>query len=101
MRPSYAYHSFPVFFPSPTLTHPLFHSFRKFVVSNTGPSLRKSFLSIPTSSADKGSVSGLRFLMMPAGRYISRLLRLTHCQRSEEHTSELQSPDHLVSRLLL
>src|SRR5258708_27262193 len=25
----------------------------------------------------------------------------THVQRSEEHTSELQSPDHLVCRLLL
>src|SRR5438552_8891579 len=25
----------------------------------------------------------------------------THCPRSEEHTSELQSPDHLVCRLLL
>src|SRR5258708_18900110 len=24
-----------------------------------------------------------------------------HCYRSEEHTSELQSPDHLVCRLLL
>src|SRR5207244_11696060 len=24
-----------------------------------------------------------------------------HCSRSEEHTSELQSPDHLVCRLLL
>src|SRR5258708_25124198 len=24
-----------------------------------------------------------------------------HCRRSEEHTSELQSPDHLVCRLLL
>src|SRR5258708_24850671 len=24
-----------------------------------------------------------------------------HCMRSEEHTSELQSPDHLVCRLLL
>src|SRR5258708_23404574 len=24
-----------------------------------------------------------------------------HCHRSEEHTSELQSPDHLVCRLLL
>src|SRR5258708_18434759 len=31
-----------------------------------------------------------------------RLLRLFRCQgRSEEHTSELQSPDHLVCRLLL
>src|SRR5207244_8343545 len=26
---------------------------------------------------------------------------LTICTRSEEHTSELQSPDHLVCRLLL
>src|SRR5258708_20291709 len=27
--------------------------------------------------------------------------RIRHVQRSEEHTSELQSPDHLVCRLLL
>src|SRR5438552_14512972 len=27
--------------------------------------------------------------------------RLRVCRRSEEHTSELQSPDHLVCRLLL
>src|SRR5258708_21349529 len=27
--------------------------------------------------------------------------RLPHSARSEEHTSELQSPDHLVCRLLL
>src|SRR5258708_39220581 len=27
--------------------------------------------------------------------------RFTKCLRSEEHTSELQSPDHLVCRLLL
>src|SRR5258708_22812712 len=29
------------------------------------------------------------------------LLRQLSCCRSEEHTSELQSPDHLVCRLLL
>src|SRR5258708_39344054 len=29
------------------------------------------------------------------------LLRDRHVERSEEHTSELQSPDHLVCRLLL
>src|SRR5258708_23884864 len=28
-------------------------------------------------------------------------LRFPNCPRSEEHTSELQSPDHLVCRLLL
>src|SRR5207244_12667206 len=35
--------------------------------------------------------------------YISnyRKKRLYHNNRSEEHTSELQSPDHLVCRLLL
>src|SRR5258708_27405639 len=32
------------------------------------------------------------------GRFSSRLF---HAGRSEEHTSELQSPDHLVCRLLL
>src|SRR5258708_11549675 len=36
---------------------------------------------------------------MPPGR--SRADRETDGPRSEEHTSELQSPDHLVCRLLL
>src|SRR5258708_17821396 len=31
----------------------------------------------------------------------ARLCRSIDCHRSEEHTSELQSPDHLVCRLLL
>src|SRR5258708_21957613 len=31
----------------------------------------------------------------------SRKVQMTHSRRSEEHTSELQSPDHLVCRLLL
>src|SRR5215216_7897571 len=31
----------------------------------------------------------------------SRRPRIRACARSEEHTSELQSPDHLVCRLLL
>jgi hypothetical protein len=30
--------------------------------------LRKSFLSIPVSSLDKGRMSGLRFLMTPGGQ---------------------------------
>src|SRR5258708_26983266 len=48
----------------------------------------------------------------PAGTRCSTRPRRTHCcpppwsaasrsSRSEEHTSELQSPDHLVCRLLL
>src|ERR1700687_4821310 len=66
MGPAYSYHSLPVFFPSPTLTHALFHSLRKFTRSNTGPLLRNNFLSIPTSSCGKGRASGLRFLTTPA-----------------------------------
>src|SRR5438552_6017473 len=34
-------------------------------------------------------------------RVLIRLLREAEDARSEEHTSELQSPDHLVCRLLL
>src|SRR5258708_26670547 len=32
---------------------------------------------------------------------ITRITRIDRARRSEEHTSELQSPDHLVCRLLL
>src|SRR5258708_15113247 len=34
-------------------------------------------------------------------RSVDQRLRLGNSPRSEEHTSELQSPDHLVCRLLL
>src|SRR5438552_12054106 len=46
----------------------------------------------------------------PRARPLYRLVQQRHCflpddiaatRRSEEHTSELQSPDHLVCRLLL
>src|SRR5207244_7549750 len=39
----------------------------------------------------------------PSKMWRTRLLTITICAnaRSEEHTSELQSPDHLVCRLLL
>src|SRR5947208_14085612 len=60
--------------------------------------------------AECGPVTGAQF-----GRLIAILFRhpdagtvecdasgrTTHVERSEEHTSELQSPDHLVCRLLL
>src|SRR5947208_9875423 len=35
------------------------------------------------------------------GRRVSEDKQVQHYPRSEEHTSELQSPDHLVCRLLL
>src|SRR5947208_11374853 len=37
----------------------------------------------------------------PEGEGINMFNRITAFFRSEEHTSELQSPDHLVCRLLL
>src|SRR5258708_25313327 len=49
-------------------------------------------LSLTTSTARSSSSSGG---MKPSG------CRSSRPPRSEEHTSELQSPDHLVCRLLL
>src|SRR5258708_29379240 len=38
----------------------------------------------------------------PSTRIVSPVIQRASCEaRSEEHTSELQSPDHLVCRLLL
>src|SRR5438552_16417029 len=41
------------------------------------------------------------FLYSRPTRFIGAGFRETRTLRSEEHTSELQSPDHLVCRLLL
>src|SRR5258708_16951145 len=41
------------------------------------------------------------FRVLPMHAYSKRLITLNSLDRSEEHTSELQSPDHLVCRLLL
>src|SRR2546422_10468368 len=46
------------------------------------------------------SVRGLAGDLL-AGLEIARVLKSVDCQRSEEHTSELQSRLHLVCRLLL
>src|SRR5947208_11361083 len=48
------------------------------------------------STGDAESVIGRRLAFAPA-----KCLRDRLQHRSEEHTSELQSPDHLVCRLLL
>src|SRR5947208_13550058 len=47
--------------------------------------------------------SAVNAFALPGGQlYITRgLIALANDRRSEEHTSELQSPDHLVCRLLL
>src|SRR5258708_24154789 len=38
---------------------------------------------------------------MASGFFLTSSTCCRQCNRSEEHTSELQSPDHLVCRLLL
>src|SRR5258708_11564692 len=54
--------------------------------------------------SDAGDHSGTRpcSAACPCGSHLALCLVSTvHGVRSEEHTSELQSPDHLVCRLLL
>src|SRR5258708_26162667 len=56
---------------------------------------------------DAGRYSDLDALALAAGNDVGLVLAITvelrevQRNRSEEHTSELQSPDHLVCRLLL
>src|SRR5258708_11803531 len=52
-----------------------------------------------TTFAFEAAVERLSTPARPAFR--SRLVFISAMRRSEEHTSELQSPDHLVCRLLL
>src|SRR5258708_26947591 len=47
------------------------------------------------------SVASLTFSSPCSRKYWSSLTAWVAASRSEEHTSELQSPDHLVCRLLL
>src|SRR5258708_28419161 len=47
------------------------------------------------------TVDGLARLRRSIQEMVGKVLGRAPDQRSEEHTSELQSPDHLVCRLLL
>src|SRR5258708_10643020 len=58
--------------------------------------LFRSNADIPTKERDAGMPEEL----VKLGEFSSSFSRLS-VWRSEEHTSELQSPDHLVCRLLL
>src|SRR5258708_29060052 len=65
--------------------------------------LFRSILCIDSQSASRAAVVGGHDRQDGPGEPSIRLARLL-CgspERSEEHTSELQSPDHLVCRLLL
>src|SRR5207244_11241301 len=69
------------------------------------PTRRSSDLSNPANGAPASETSGLRSAVLGSMMYSPPRpllsLPLTSSDRSEEHTSELQSPDHLVCRLLL
>src|SRR5258708_13767784 len=65
--------------------------FRSSLLPSNSPT-RKYALGVPYLSADRSPRSRL---CAPAIRNTQSIFR------SEEHTSELQSPDHLVCRLLL
>src|SRR5258708_15796291 len=55
------------------------------------------------SNAEKRRMPRLesRHFFWPANARKAQTIRTRSSMRSEEHTSELQSPDHLVCRLLL
>src|SRR5258708_12306593 len=53
----------------------------------------KDFPLLNASNCERSARRDFKFVILN--------LKLKTCGRSEEHTSELQSPDHLVCRLLL
>src|SRR5258708_28875481 len=57
---------------------------------------RFSLMPVPT-----GELMNTRLRVVPPELATSRVSGWNDPERSEEHTSELQSPDHLVCRLLL
>src|SRR5258708_26785052 len=64
---------------------------------------RSSACSPDTTSSARGRPKGSKVAIMALiCRSVGSSLLYPNChRRSEEHTSELQSPDHLVCRLLL
>src|SRR5258708_23688446 len=63
------------------------------------PSLKPTRASGGAGDMQYGT-SRSRFVRFPPLR-LAEMIRKSHHARSEEHTSELQSPDHIVLRLLL
>src|SRR5947208_10986005 len=78
--------------------------FRSRIVHGLGVSLNTDKTRI-VDAADGFDFLGMRFRLKPMRSNPKRLYCYrwpsTKAMRSEEHTSELQSPDHLVCRLLL
>src|SRR5207244_11761967 len=85
------------FFPYTTL----FRSAASFVLSETRLSKSSGDGSRPASGRKLLSSASSSAETVVFVRYSSARTRRNSAARSEEHTSELQSPDHLVCRLLL
>src|SRR5207244_5965726 len=73
---------------------------RCFNAANT-PKPNPSTIATPIPASVSLSVSGKAFWISRITTACVRIERPKSPRRSEEHTSELQSPDHLVFRLLL
>src|SRR5258708_24511773 len=63
--------------------------------------LFRSRLQIPAVSRGKAATETPYIIGLPSGWHPLNGCTFGPDKRSEEHTSELQSPDHLVCRLLL
>src|SRR5207244_13359149 len=75
--------------------------FRSMVIWLTVSPLISSFAVKATAVLLKTRSTGAPAVGAMPPTQLALLLQLTLLPRSEEHTSELQSPDHLVCRLLL
>src|SRR5258708_12828911 len=59
------------------------------------------FVDLPVRARERSLDQDVRNLHLLRQSVFVSMVVVVGLQRSEEHTSELQSPDHLVSRLLL
>src|SRR5689334_24680799 len=71
-----------------------------FLVLKEGGYLVSAVQPVSQEEAAKHRVTGAMMRLAPSGDVLARIARLLE-ERSEEHTSELQSQFHLVCRLLL
>src|SRR5258708_31268680 len=80
----------------------------RIISQRTGPFLVRSLSTLSRKSRGADCISALDSCFSPSRgtkrnftSVVSPFLLMNLKERSEEHTSELQSPDHLVCRLLL
>src|SRR5207244_8774754 len=78
------------------------HSFTLFPYTTLFRSALTVFDGLTEQQLGKVAIpDGPQYLSLPPGETVYVSTRRGTVDRSEEHTSELQSPDHLVCRLLL